>query len=196
MKEKKEEGSQHYDSDLPVYRLTDLPRGDLQGGFFLTRDLLLATRDALVSFALAGIRDGGHEGIAYWAGRSVNGITLFLQVYVPEAEHGPGSVHVSAHEIGRVARHARRDGLGILCQVHSHPGSDARHSDGDDHLVLLPFDGMLSIVAPHFGVELTSIENTQVHQFQRDRWVLCSNASVRTQMTVMPSIVDLRVKGS
>jgi len=34
--------------------------------------------------------------------------------------------------------------MGILCQVHSHPGSDTRHSDGDDELVLLPFEGMLS----------------------------------------------------
>lgn len=179
-------------ADRPVYRHRPLPRGDLRGLFILTELVLVATRDALVSFALAGIDDGGHEGIAYWAGREMGDCTVFLQAIVPMADHSQGRVMVSREEIGRTQRAARTDKLGVLCQVHSHPGSDARHSDGDDELVLLPFEGMLSIVAPRFGIGLEGIADLCVHQFQDGRWVLCSPESVARQLVVVPVVQDLR----
>jgi proteasome lid subunit RPN8/RPN11 len=95
-------------------------------------------------------------------------------------------------EIGRTQRAARASKLGVLCQVHSHPGNDARHSDGDDELVLLPFEGMLSIVVPRFGLFMRSIADVCVHQFQDGRWVLCSSASVDSQLTVVSANQDLR----
>lgn len=178
--------------EQPVYRIHPLPRGELRGLFLVAEPVLVATRDALVSFALAGIRDGGHEGITYWAGREMSDCTVFLQAIVPVADHSPGRVMVSRAEIGRTQRAARGNKLGVLCQVHSHPGGDARHSDGDDELVLLPFAGMLSIVAPRFGIPVRSIGDLCVHQFQDGRWVLCSPESVARQLVVVPTTQDLR----
>jgi proteasome lid subunit RPN8/RPN11 len=154
--------------------------------------VLAATRDALVSFALAGIDDGGHEGIAYWAGREMSDCTVFLQAIVPVADHSHGRVMVSRDEIGRTQRAARANKLGVLCQIHSHPGNDARHSDGDDELVLLPFEGMLSIVSPRFGIGVRSIADLCIHQYQDGRWVLCSPESVARQLLVVPTVQDLR----
>jgi proteasome lid subunit RPN8/RPN11 len=176
----------------PVYRRRPLLYGELRGLFLLTEPLLAATREALVSFALAGIDDGGHEGIAYWAGREIGDCTVFLQAIVPVAEHSRGCVMVSREEIGRAQRAARANKLGVLCQVHSHPGGDARHSDGDDELVLLPFEGMLSIVAARFGLNVRGITNLCVHQYQDGRWVLCSRESVARQLVVVPTAQDLR----
>lgn len=178
--------------DMPVYRTKPLPRGELTGTFLVTKPVVTATRTALVSFALAGIRDRGHEGIAYWAGRELGDCTVFLQAIVPRAEHSHGRVMVSREEIGRTQRIARECRLGVLCQVHSHPGSDARHSDGDDTLVLLPFEGMLSIVAPDFAIGLSSIYEVSVHQYQSGQWVLCSPESVAQHLVVVPAIQDLR----
>jgi hypothetical protein len=178
--------------DLPVYRLRPLPRGELRGLFLVAEPVLAMTREALVSFALAGLDDGGHEGIVYWAGREATGCTVFMQAVVPEAEHSHGRVMVSAEEIGRMQRAARRDKCGILCQVHSHPGADTRHSDGDDDLVLLPFKGMLSIVAPRFGLGLYGVADVSVHQFQEGRWVLCSPDSVARGLIVVPTLRELR----
>ena len=178
--------------DLPVYRMRRLPVGDLEGRFLVPRPLIDATRDVLVSFALAGIRDGGHEGLVYWAGRELEETRVFLSVVVPNANHWAYRVMVSKYEVGRAARAARSKQLGILCQVHSHPGSDARHSDGDDDLVLLPFEGMLSIVAPRFGMDVCEIEDFTFHQYQRGQWVLCSPTSVAANVITVSAVMDLR----
>jgi hypothetical protein len=179
-------------TDRPVYRRHPLPRGELRGLFLLAEPVLIATCDALLSFALAGIYDGGHEGIAYWAGREMSECTVFLQTIVPVADHSHGRVMVSRDEIGRTQRAAHANKLGVLCQIHSHPGDDARHSDGDDELVLLPFEGMLSIVSPRFGIDVRNIADLCIHQHQDGRWVLCSPESVARQLLVVPTVQDLR----
>jgi Prokaryotic homologs of the JAB domain len=180
--------------DVPVYRTRLLPTGDLRGSFILAESVIPATRDALVSFAVAGIHDGGHEGMAFWAGleNSEFKSTVILGVIVPDADHSSQRVMASADAVGNAARVARAHGLGILCQAHSHPGRDTRHSDGDDDLVLLPFEGMLSIVVPEFGIHFESLNQASVHQFQDGRWVLCSAASVAANIVVAPTRIDLR----
>ena len=178
--------------DPPVYRTRALPKTDLIGSYFVPAEVLSATQRALQQFALDGIRDGGHEGMVFWAGRESGQHTMLLQVVVPDAEHDHGRVHSSESAVGSAARAARAYGLGILCQVHSHPGSDTRHSDGDDDLVLLPFEGMLSIVVPNFGLIFESIAQASVHQFQEGHWALCSAASVENGIKVFPSEVNLR----
>ena len=181
--------------DPPVYRRRPLPSGELRGRFVLADGVLEATRRGLVSFALAGLHDGGHEGMVFWTGRRDGDWTCFLQALVPDAEHGPGRVLAGQAAVGAAARAARAQQVGIVAQVHSHPGGDARHSDGDDEMVLLPFEGMLSVVVPNYGIKLRSVAQTCVHQFQEGRWVLCSAASVATQMLIVPAYLDLRPDG-
>lgn len=179
-------------SDLPVYRKKPLPWGELRGRFLISEPIIGATAEALTSFALAGIREGGHEGIVFWAGREVGDTTLLVQALIPAADHSWGSVMVTREEVGRMQQAARRHGLGLLSQVHSHPGGDARHSDGDDDLILLPFENMLSIVVPGFGIDFTEISQVCVHQYQDGRWVLCSAESVRNGICTFPPVLDLR----
>jgi proteasome lid subunit RPN8/RPN11 len=179
--------------DLPVYRRRPLPLADLRGRFVIAAGVIEATSQSLVSFALAGIQDGGHEGMVFWAGYRDGDWSCFLQVIVPDADHGPGYVSASRTAVGATARAARSQQLGILAQVHSHPGGDARHSDGDDDLVLMPFEGMLSIVLPRFGMEFRHMTDARVHQFQDGRWVLCSSESVAHQIVTLIPQVDLRI---
>lgn len=179
-------------SDFGVYRTRPLPTGELRGHFLITKRLIRDTRRALATFAIAGMHDGGHEGMAFWAGREVEGTTVLLQVIVPDCDHASGRVLASREAVGHAARAARAAGLGILCQVHSHPGWDGRHSDGDDELILLPFEGMLSIVVPFYGAMFNSIGRVCVHQFQAGRWVLCSSESVAHNFTIISPTVDLR----
>ncbi len=176
----------------PVHRRTPLPTGSLRGLFFLAEPLIEATREALVRFAVAGLFDGGHEGLVFWCGRETESCTVFLQTVVPDAVTSAQRVMVDRLAVGDVQRAAREVQLGVLCQVHSHPGTDARHSDGDDSLILLPFENMLSIVIPNFGGNFTSIDSACVHQFQEGRWVLCTTTSVQTNLVVVPSLRDLR----
>lgn len=177
---------------LPVYRTKELPVADLVGKFFVASQVITVTQEALQRFALDGIRDGGHEGLAFWAGREFGRETIFLQAIVPDAEHTYGRVHASKTAVGAAARAARDKGLGLLSQVHSHPGTDTRHSDGDDELILLPFEGMLSIVVANFGIGFNSFAQTSIHQYQGGRWTLCNRTSVERGITVVPAEVDLR----
>ena len=163
---------------MTVCRFRPLPRGTLCGRYQIHRNLIEDTYRALRFFDEAGRHEGGHEGICYWAGREESDFTSLEMVVVPIAHHSPLSVFVSEVAFSEVARRARKMGLGILAQVHSHPGHDTRHSDGDDSLVTMPFENMLSLVAPHYGRTLNSIMDFSVHQFQDHRWVLCDRESI------------------
>lgn len=176
----------------PVYRTRALPVGQLRGTYLIAEPLLHATRSALTSFADAGRNEGGHEGLVYWAGRESAGTTVFLHAIVPRAQHGPARVSVEAAEVGRMQRALRKHRLALLAQVHSHPGDDTRHSDGDDHLILMPHNEMLSLVAPEYGTQLTQFDQLGVHQFQDGVWVWCTPESIRAGCIVVPSMEDLR----
>lgn len=177
---------------MPVYRTRPLPQCDLQGRFLLPDAVVDQTREALVSFALAGIRDRGHEGLVFWAGLQDGGLAAFTTVVIPEADHSAQGVFVQEAAYGRAVAEAKRAGVVILAQVHSHPGADARHSDGDDDLIIMPFEDMLSIVVPNYGVGWQRMTEPKVHQFRDRRWKLCSDASVQRGMTVAPILVDSR----
>lgn len=163
---------------MTVHRFRPLPRGILRGHFRVSHDLINDTQKALCTFYEAGSYEGGHEGICFWAGRELSNVTTLEAVVVPNALHERFRVFVSEKAFGEAARFARAMGLGILAQVHSHPGIDTRHSDGDDNLILMPFENMLSLIAPNYGRTIKSIWDFSVHQFQDHRWVLCDQGSV------------------
>ena len=163
---------------MTVYRIRPLPRGALRGRFKISPNLIDETRRALTTFYDAGRHEGGHEGLCYWAGREEQHVTSLESVVTPVARHGQYGVFVSEAAFADVARRARSMGLGVLAQVHSHPGRDTRHSDGDDDLIVMPFENMLSLVAPRYGRFLRAITDFSVHQYQNRRWVLCDQKSV------------------
>ena len=58
-------------------------------------------------------------------------------------------------------------------------------------MILLPFDGMLSIVVPWYGKDgMHPLFSCGIHQYQEGRWVL-SNKNL-DGIQVVPSMVDLR----
>lgn len=137
--------------------------------------------------------DGSHEGILFLAGREVGEFRLYTTVIAPKAQHGPERVHCDEHAVLEVAQEAHRHRLGVLAQLHSHPGAWTEHSVGDDRMILMPFEEMLSLVAPHYGLHaLRPLHTLGVHQFQDGRWVACEPRSIRERLTVVPSSVDLR----
>src|SRR5262245_20704302 len=130
-------------SEGVVHRFRPLPQATSRGDLLVSESVLSATSAALRNFKGP---DGRHEGIVFWAGRRLEDSILVCTCVVPEADHTWGSVRVGHSAVGKAARQARRAGLVIVTQVHSHPGTDTRHSDGDDKMILLPFEGMYSLV--------------------------------------------------
>lgn len=155
-----------------VYRLRPLPSGPARGRLIVSRAVIDDTMLALRSFR--GL-DGPHEGIAFWGGRSVGDDAIITMAVVPQAEHTWGSVRVGERAVAAAARAMRPFGAGLLAQVHSHPGGGTHHSDGDDDLVLMPFDGMFSLVVADYATNHFEPSAVGVHQFQDGRWVLAIN---------------------
>lgn len=152
---------------MTVLRETPLPRGAPRGSLVVPRNVADATLRALRGFR--GL-DGDHEGLVYWAGRVVDPNTYVLSAVVPDCEHEPQRVLAAEAAIGAAARLARRSGLGLVAQIHSHPGNDTRHSEGDDRLVLMPWEGMFSLVVARYG-RGSFEDGLGLHQHQDGRWV-------------------------
>jgi proteasome lid subunit RPN8/RPN11 len=170
---------------MSVQRQTPLPRGRARGRLLVPDAVAEQTCRHLQRSAGA---DGRHEGIVLWAGWSARLDTLIVAAVAVAAEHGRGFVHIAEAAVGTAARAARAHGLALLAQVHSHPDDDTRHSDGDDRLVLMPYEGMFSLVVGRYGDgALHPAHGAGLHQFQGGRWVLIN--PVDTAFLVIPTVI-------
>jgi proteasome lid subunit RPN8/RPN11 len=169
---------------MSVHRTNPLPTGVNRGRLIVPLEIAGVTQRALQSFSGT---DGAHEGLVYWAGRRCGDDTLVLSAIAPPSDHGPQHVFVAAEHVGPMARRARAAGLAIVAQVHSHPGDDTRHSDGDDTLILMPSEGMFSLVVARYGRGgIHPTEGAGLHQYQDRRWVHIPAAHADALLLVPP----------
>jgi proteasome lid subunit RPN8/RPN11 len=175
---------------MTVHRGKPLPVSSNRGRLIIPASVLASTKTALMRFR--GI-DWRHEGLVYWLGRRCDSDALVMTAYVPDSDHGPQHVFVSEGEVGKMSRRARSFGLVMVAQVHSHPGYDTRHSDGDDKLILMPFEGLFSLVVAHYG-EGSPLPNegAGLHQYQDKRWVQIHPASTDA-MIVVPDLLSVQI---
>lgn len=164
-----------------------LPVSNIRGAFSISDTLVHTVFQVLNQQSKEGSDASGNEGLVFLAGMQVDDSTIYTTVIIPRIDNTRGSVFVDAGEYGNCGRLARKAGLQILAQVHSHPGSCCHHSDGDDMLIVMPFEGMLSLVMPHYGRRATPLNEWGVHQRRGRTWFLCRPASVDAAFTVTPT---------
>ncbi|MFC0028005.1 Mov34/MPN/PAD-1 family protein [Micromonospora chaiyaphumensis] len=170
---------------MAVHRRTPLPTGPASGRLLVAEHVLAPTRAALQ--ASSGDHRS-HEGLVFWIGRNVGADTLVIAVAAPPTKHHPGGVFVAEQAVASTSRAARAVGLGLVAQVHSHPGRDTRHSDGDDQLILMPYEGMFSLVVADYGQgSLLPAHGAGLHQYQHDRWVLVAGDA----LVVVPALLGI-----
>lgn len=159
---------------MSVHRTKPLPTGPADGRLLVTESVLDRTRQLLRK---AGERKPPHEGLVWLLGRRIGQDTLVLACHRPPARSGPDFVFADEHATGDASRAARARGLSLVAQVHSHPGRDTRHSDGDDELVLMPYNGMFSLVTASYGRgSMLPEQGAGLHQYQHGRWVAIHQA--------------------
>jgi hypothetical protein len=155
---------------VSVHRTRPLPELPALGHLLVAESVVKRTQE-LLQHADTGTQP--HEALVWWLGRQAGGDTIVLACHQPPCHSGPQLVTADEAATGNAARAARAMRLGIVSQVHSHPGTDTRHSDGDDDLVLMPFLGMFSLVVASYGAgSLLPEQGAGLHQFQDGRWVL------------------------
>lgn len=167
-----------------------LPVRELRGEFVITDGALNAAGRLLPTFRGP---DGDHEGLIFLLGYELGPLTLFTTALVPDARHGWGHVICGDEAVGAAGRAARGHGLGVLAQLHTHGSDWTEHSIGDDTLIVMPFEGMLSLIAPWYGrVGLRPLYGLGIHQYQDGTWVGIRPESVRENVRVVPDAIDLR----
>jgi hypothetical protein len=155
---------------------------------FVHEAVLLQTEQLLPTYRDP---DSSHEGIIFWGGLEYHDRVFVLSAVAPMADHGPGHVRCDERAVLDTSRTFRRSGLGVVAQVHSHPGDYAVHSLGDDKMILMPFEGMLSIVVPWYGrFGMRPLTMCGIHEFQHGKWILCTSNS--SAITIIPVARDLR----
>lgn len=166
-------------------------RSGLTGEYLVSESAIAEAERLLPTYR--GV-DGDHEGLVFLCGRELgDGTTLLTTAIAPQCEHVAGRVMAPRYAVGEVARAARDRALAVLAQVHTHPAGWTEHSAGDDHMVLMPFDGMLSIVVAHYGrYGMRPLDAQGVHQYRDGAWHLAREDAIRDAITILPAGIDLR----
>ncbi|OBK22991.1 Mov34/MPN/PAD-1 family protein [Mycobacterium asiaticum] len=169
-----------------VHRLTPLPIASVRGKLLVAEQVIVPTLAALRASAGS---DGPHEGLVLWLGRTIGPTTVVMAQVCPPARTGRDFVFLDEPAVATAARTAHRYGLGVVAQVHSHPGLDTRHSDGDDQLVLMPFEGMFSLVVASYGTgSLDPERGAGLHQYQDERWVRITDHQAMVVVAAVPVV--------
>ena len=111
----------------------------------------------------------GYEGIVYFVGLTTGVTTLALSAMSPKVSATPGSVDVSAPELGKVTRFASLSGLQVVGQLHTHPRG-ASHSDGDLAGMRIRHPGYCSIVVPNYGAQLPSLQDAHILMWAQEEF--------------------------
>ena len=134
-----------------------------------------------------------HEGVAYWAGRRFGADSIVTTCIAPAATTTCGSFETSSYTNARVVAYLAGVDLELLGQVHSHPSSSVGHSHGDDERTLMPYEGFLSIVVPHYGRRgLTPLTGCGVHVFENGRFRRMGRTEVESRFRLLDVFTDLR----
>jgi proteasome lid subunit RPN8/RPN11 len=171
---------------MSIHRRTPLPLAPAMGRLLVAEQVLAPT---LAALRASRGPDGPHEGLVLWLGRTTGSTSIVLSMIRPITRTGPDFVLIDERAVAATSRAARDAGLGVIAQVHSHPGVDTRHSDGDDQLVLMPFAGMFSLVVARYGAgSLDPSEGGGLHQFQDGRWIQVADPKAYTVVAPMSEI--------
>ena len=134
-----------------------------------------------------------HEGVVYWAGRRFSACAIVTTCIAPMAKTTFNSFETSSYTNARVVAYLAGADLELLGQVHSHPASFVDHSRGDETLALMPYEGFLSIVVPHYGREgMTPLTGCGIHIFESGRFRRMDGAEVESRFRLIDVFSDLR----
>lgn len=134
----------------------------------IAQNLVTRTVEALRSFGQTRC-----EGLVLWLGTSSGYEARISDAWIPpqtpiRSESGVGYM-VSGETLTEISRECRRKGVGLVAQVHSHPGR-AYHSSADDRYAVVTTNGGFSLVVPNFGAGPAHIATWAVYRLKGRDW--------------------------
>jgi hypothetical protein len=157
---------------------------------WVSAGLLDRTADILRQSGYSG---ESHEGVVYWSGRRAGTESFVTTCIAPSAYTTRGSFNTSSHANAKVIMYLATAGLELLGQVHSHPGEFVGHSDGDDEHALMPYEGFMSMVVPHYARSgMRPLSVCGIHIFENSGFRRLDACEVENCFQITDDIADLR----
>jgi len=131
--------------------------------------------------------------LVYWAGRRTGQAAFVTTCVAPAARTTRGSFETSSESNANVVMFLAANDLELIAQVHSHPQVSVDHSPGDDERALMPFEGLVSIIVPHYARRgMTPLTICGVHIFENGAFRRLGDVDVESRLSIIPSLADLR----
>lgn len=142
--------------------------------------------------SLAVLREYSHqrsEGLVFLGG-VVNAAGAYVTgLYVPRHAPQGARARLTPEQSRWLLRSLRHRDEKLLAQMHSHPG-EAYHSPGDDERATSFHPGFISIVAPDFGMEVDSIEQCAIFEFDGRTFGQLDDRAARARVRLASLIED------
>lgn len=142
-------------------------------------------------------RIGKLEGGCLWYGLHEGGYGQATLVGVPRQQNRALNFEISADALADLNMLVP-DGLVVIAQVHSHPGSNTTHSRWDDKMMVSR--KVFSLVLPRYAALPCDLPSVGVHAHDGRRWVKLPRADGLRRLimdpeyneTTCPLVVDAR----
>jgi hypothetical protein len=132
-----------------------------------------------------------HERVVYWAGFEIENRWIVTTVIRPQSQTTWGSFRTSAKANAEVVAYLSSTTLGLLGQVHTHPGESVDHSDGDDEMAVVAFENFLSIVVPHYGTRgMLPLQKCGIHRFESDQFRRLQATEISSSVRILTLLKD------
>jgi hypothetical protein len=132
------------------------------------------------------------ERVAYFDGIRADDVAVVTTLTLPEVTESELNFTVAAENMSRAGRHLSVHELKRLAQIHDHPEEWTGHSWFDDEMAYSQRPGSISIVVPHFAGCAPGLGDCGVHRRERRGWRELTAQEIRSELAIVPSIVDLR----
>jgi hypothetical protein len=136
-------------------------------------------------------RDGaqGNEGVAMWLGHHEDAIAVVTHVGIlrgPHVRKAPALLMIDSELINDLTDLAMESGVRLIGQIHSHGPLYGTHLSETDRRYGVAVPGMLSLVAPDYGLRAgTRLDECGIHIFRPGNgWLRFTTAEVQERLSL------------
>lgn len=98
-----------------------------------------------------------------------------------------GYVTLHSHGLKALWAQCRALKLDVVADVHTHPGADTRQSPLDQRHPMIPIDGHVALIVPHFAdTSRWQLDGVGVHEYQAAGWQQHAAPQSRVRLSWWP----------
>lgn len=152
---------------------------------FVTTRLWELTLDVMAPYSERGVEAG-----CFWYGTRTPDTDFALVAGIPRQINRPQNFEIPSDALAELITALPPAGLVAVAQIHTHPGTDTKHSPWDNDMVVSR--KLYSLVLPRYGRRPCPLGAVAVHAFGEGGWQRLSREEAATRILLSPELVDTR----